>query len=66
MLTPHGSVRLISHERASPADRGIIPFDVFQGVLARPLALPAPATVDNEDRAFLTQVAISALKELQE
>ena len=50
-LTPHGSVRLISRERASPVDRGIIPFDVFQGAPTRPLALLAPAVVDNEERA---------------
>ena len=56
-LTPHGSVRLVPRERASPADRGIVPFDVFQGVPTRPLALHAPTTVDNEERAFLTEVA---------
>ena len=64
MRTPHGSVRLVPHERASPADRGIVPVDVFQGVPSRPLALLAPATVDNEERAFLTEVAVSALLEL--
>ena len=32
----------------------------------RPLALPAPSTVDNEERAFLTEVAVSAMLELQD
>ena len=36
------------------------------GVPTRPLALLAPATVDHEERAFLTEVAISAMKELQD
>ena len=40
VFTPHGTVRLISRERLSPADRGIVPFDVFQGVPARVLAHP--------------------------
>ena len=65
-LTPHGSVRLVSRERASPADRGIVPFDVFQGVPAHQLALPAQATADNEERAFLIEVAICAMQELQD
>ena len=43
-------MRLISRERASPADRRIVDFDVFQGVLARQLALLAPATVDDEEK----------------
>ena len=64
-LTPHGTVRLISRERLSPADRGIVPFDVFQGAPARVLALLAPATVDSEERAFSTEVALSAMQELQ-
>ena len=33
-------------------------FDVSQGVPTRPLALRAPATVDNEERAFLIEVAV--------
>ena len=61
-----GSARLISRERASPADRGIIPLHVFQGVLTRQLALPAPATVDNEERTFLIDFAIYATKEVQD
>ena len=65
-LTPHGTVRLISRERLSPADRGIVLFDVFHGVPARVLALPTPAAVDNEERVFLTEVAISAMQELQD
>ena len=65
-LTPHGTVRLISRERLSPADRGTLPYDVCQGVPARVLALPAPATVDNEERAFLTEVALLAMQELQD
>ena len=59
-------MRLVSRERASPVDRGNLLFDVFQGVPTRPLALPAPATVDNEERAFFTEVAISAMQELQD
>ena len=59
-------MRLISRELASPADRGVDPCDLFQGVTARPLALPAPATVDNEERVFLIEVAVSALLELQD
>ena len=35
-------------------------------VCTRPLALLAPAAVDNEERAFLTEVAISAMKELRD
>ena len=62
-LTQHGSVRLVPRERASPTDRGTVPFDVFQGGPSRLLALLAPATVDNEERAFLTEAAISAVKE---
>ena len=59
--TPLGTVRLISRERLSPAD--LVIFDVFQGVPAVVLALPAPATVDIEERACLTAVAISAMQE---
>ena len=44
----------------------LYPFDVFQGVQTRPLALIAPATVDNEERAFLIEVAISATKKLRD
>ena len=65
-LTPHGTVRLISHERLSPADRGTVPFGVLQDAPARVLALLAPATVDSEERVFLTEVAVSAMQELQD
>ena len=41
-------------------------FDVLQGVPARPLALPAPATVEDEECAFLIEVAVSAMLELQD
>ena len=37
---------------------GVAPVDAFQGVPTRPLALVAPATVDIEERAFLTEVDI--------
>ena len=58
-------MQLFSRERASPADRGIVPFDVFLGVLGRQLALLAPATV-TEEKAFLIEVVVSAEKEWQE
>ena len=63
-LTPHGRVKLLSRERDLPSDRGVVPFDVFQGVPPRRLKLPAPATVDEEDKAFFTEVAISSRLEL--
>ena len=63
-LTPQGRVRLISRERASPADRCCT--FVFQGVPARQLAILAPAIVDDEEKAFLTEVVGSANKELQD
>ena len=59
-------MQLLSRERASPADRGIVPFDVFLGVLGRQLAPVAPATVNAEEKAFLTEVVVSAEKEWQE
>ena len=58
-LIPQGRVQLISRERASPADRGIVPFDVFQGVLCRQLALLAPATVNEEEKTSLLSSCFS-------
>ena len=65
-LTPQGRVRLPSRERASPADRGIVPLHVFLGVPGKQLALLAPAVVTEEEKAFLTEVAVSDEKEWQE
>ena len=56
---------LVPRERASPADRGIVPFDVFPSVPDHQLALPASSSVGDE-RAFLKEVAVSGLQELQE
>ena len=39
---------------------------MFLGVLGRQLALIAPATVNEEEKAFLTEVAVSAETEWQE
>ena len=65
-LTPQGRVRLISRGRAPPADRGAVPCDVLQGVPARQLDLLAPATVNDEEKAVLTEVAVSTKKERQD
>jgi hypothetical protein len=54
----------VSGRRQSTEDLYL--FEVFQGAPDRPLALPAPSTVDNDERAFLTEVAVSALLELQD
>ena len=63
-LTPQGRVQVLSRERESPSDRGIVPFDVFQGVPQPRLRLPPPHSVDEEEKAFLTKVAVSAQLEL--
>ena len=55
---------LVPRDRQSPADRGIVPFDVFQGVPTRPLVVPKPSTDD--DGASLKEVAVSAMLELQD
>ena len=65
-LTSQGTVMSIPRKRASPADRGIGTSDVFQGVLDRQLALPASSSVGDEERAFLKEVAVSGMQELQE
>ncbi len=65
-LTPQGRVQLLSRERASATYRGIVPFDVFLGVLGRQLALLASATVTEEEKPFLTEVVVSAENTWQE
>ena len=66
VLTPQGRVMLVPRERVSPSDRGFVPFDVFQYVHDLQLALPKQSAVDEEERAFLTEVAVSGILELQE
>ena len=61
-LTPQGRAQLLSRELASPSDRGMYLFDVFLSIPRRQLALHAPATVNEEDKAFLTEVVVSAEK----
>ena len=65
-LTPHGTVRLISRERLSPADRGIVSFYVFQGAPARVLALLHRLQWTVRSERFLVKVAVSAMQELQD
>ena len=59
-LTPQGRVQLLSRERELPSDRGIVPFDVFQGVPQRRLRLLPLHSVGEEEQASLTEVAISS------
>ena len=63
-LTPQGNVRLLSRERGTPAERGIVQLDIFQGTPQRRLSLPPPHSVDEEERAFLTEVEVSVQLEL--
>ena len=63
-LTPQGNVRLLSRERGTPAERGIVPLDIFQGTPQRRLSLPPPHSVDEEEKAFLKEVEVSAQLEL--
>ena len=53
-LTPQGNVRLLSRERGTPAERGAVQLDIFQGAPQRQLSLPPPHSVDEEEKAFLT------------
>ncbi len=63
-LTPQCNVRLLSRERGTPAERGIVPLDIFQGRPQRRLSLPPPHSVDEEENAFLKEVEVSAQLEL--
>ena len=63
-LTPQGNVRLLSRERDTPAERGIVQLDIFQGTPQRRLSLPPPHSVDEEGKAFLKEVEVSAQLEL--
>ena len=53
-LTPQGNVRLLSRERGTPSDRGVVQLDMFQGTPQRRLSLTQPHSVDEEEKAFLT------------
>ena len=55
-LTHQGHVRLLSRERGTPSDRGVVQLDNFQGTPQRRLSLPPPHSVDEEDKggSFLT------------
>jgi hypothetical protein len=59
-LAPQGNVRLLSRERGTPAERGIVPLDIFQGTPQRRLSLPPPHSVDEEEKACLKEVEVSA------
>ena len=63
-LTPQGNVRLLSRERETPSDRGVVQFDICQGAPQRRLSLPPPHSVDEEEKAFLTGVEVSSQLEL--
>ena len=60
-LSRRGDVRLVSRERSPQASR-IQPFDVIQVAPQTELALPLSSTVDFEERAFLTEVALSGFQ----
>ena len=57
-------MRLLSRERGTPAERGIVPIDILQGTPQRRLSLPPPHSVDEEEKAFLKEVEVSAQLEL--
>ena len=63
-LTPTGNVRLLSRERGTPAERGVVQLDTCQGTPQRRLSLPPPHSVGEEEKAFLTEVEVSAQLEL--
>ena len=63
-LTPQGNVRLLSRQRGTPAERGIVQLDIFQGTAQRRLSLPPHHSVDEEEKAFLTEVEVSTQLEL--
>ena len=57
-LTPQGRVKRLSRERETPSDRGV------EGAPPRRLSLPPPHSVDEEEKAFLTEVEASSQLDL--